>query len=346
MPVTLQQIADACGVSRGTVDRALHNKGGVRPEVAQRIRETARTMHYIPLRPMQLASDHPVRIGVVLHSANSTFVRTLVQLFSSFSSRELLPVEVLIRTMTGVDIYHQIALIDELLEVEQVDGFAIMPLAHALIRDKINELFEQQGIPVVTLNTDITDINRLAYVGPDNIASGRSAAALLGMVMRSRGQILPILGQRSGHYADSQRLTGFAAELSENFPDIMLLPTECCFLDSGLAERITQRAISANPHLNGIYISSVGREGVYAAIQKARAAGRVHIVVHDVTPDNIRMVREGVVDFVIGQDAKAQGTLPIRLLYEYLAKKISPQKQIYKTDIEIKFRCNITGDSE
>ncbi len=30
--VTMQQIADRCGVSRGTVDRALHKKEGVREE--------------------------------------------------------------------------------------------------------------------------------------------------------------------------------------------------------------------------------------------------------------------------------------------------------------------------
>ena len=32
--VTMQQIADRCGVSRGTVDRALHHKEGVREEVS------------------------------------------------------------------------------------------------------------------------------------------------------------------------------------------------------------------------------------------------------------------------------------------------------------------------
>ena len=45
--VTMQQIADRCGVSRGTVDRALHHKEGVREEVAERIRATAREMGYI-----------------------------------------------------------------------------------------------------------------------------------------------------------------------------------------------------------------------------------------------------------------------------------------------------------
>ena len=33
MAVTMQQIADLAGVSRGTVDRALNNRGRIRPEV-------------------------------------------------------------------------------------------------------------------------------------------------------------------------------------------------------------------------------------------------------------------------------------------------------------------------
>ena len=41
MAITLNQIAEICGVSRGTVDRALHNKGNVRPAVAERIKAVA-----------------------------------------------------------------------------------------------------------------------------------------------------------------------------------------------------------------------------------------------------------------------------------------------------------------
>lgn len=339
--VTMQQIADRCGVSRGTVDRALHHKEGVREEVAERIRATAREMGYISNR-LVMQQTRQWKIGVVLHSGHSPFVQMLYELFESFSERELIPnITVIVRVMQDMDVQHQLTLIDELVTTEHIDGLALMPLANTLVRDRINTLSEQQGIPVVTFNTDITDANRLAYVGADNIAAGRAAAALLGMVMQGRGSVLPILGQRSGHYADSQRYTGFLNEMAENFPGIRILHPECSFLDENLAERIASRAIHSEEEVNGFYLTSAGREGVYRAVNAAENREKIHIVVHDITEGNVRMVKQGTVDFIIGQDVKTQGNLPIRLLYDYLERHQFPKERMNITDITIKFRCNV-----
>ena len=48
MAITLQQIADLAGVSRETVDRALNNRGRIKPEVEQRIKKTAKDVGYKP----------------------------------------------------------------------------------------------------------------------------------------------------------------------------------------------------------------------------------------------------------------------------------------------------------
>ena len=154
--VTMQQIADRCGVSRGTVDRALHHKEGVREEVAERIRATAREMGYISNR-LVMQQTRQWKIGVVLHSGHSPFVQMLYELFESFSERELIPnITVIVRVMQDMDVQHQLTLIDELVTTEHIDGLALMPLANTLVRDRINTLSEKMGIPVVTFNTDIT----------------------------------------------------------------------------------------------------------------------------------------------------------------------------------------------
>ncbi len=127
--VTMQQIADRCGVSRGTVDRALHHKEGVREEVAERIRATAREMGYISNR-LVMQQTQQWKIGVVLHSGHSPFVQMRCELFESFSERELLPnITVIVRAMQDMDVQHQLTLIDELVTTEHIDGLALMPLA-------------------------------------------------------------------------------------------------------------------------------------------------------------------------------------------------------------------------
>ena len=47
MSVTIQQIAEKAGVSRGTVDRALNNRGRINPEVAEMVKRTAEEMGYV-----------------------------------------------------------------------------------------------------------------------------------------------------------------------------------------------------------------------------------------------------------------------------------------------------------
>lgn len=75
MAVTLQQIAEAAGVSRGTVDRALNNRGRIRPEVEEKIKKIAREMGYQPSRAGRALAmaKRKIRIGVILQYDNSFY---------------------------------------------------------------------------------------------------------------------------------------------------------------------------------------------------------------------------------------------------------------------------------
>ena len=80
MGVTIRQIAEAAGVSRGTVDRALNNRGRIRPEVAERVRQIAEEMGY---KPNQLGralsmSRNNIKIGVILQGAETPFICTII----------------------------------------------------------------------------------------------------------------------------------------------------------------------------------------------------------------------------------------------------------------------------
>ena len=49
--VTIKQIAELCGVSRGTVDRVLNKRGNVKPEKEKLIVEMAKKLNYRPNTP-------------------------------------------------------------------------------------------------------------------------------------------------------------------------------------------------------------------------------------------------------------------------------------------------------
>lgn len=46
--VTMQKIAELCGVSRGTVDRVMHGRGRVSTETAAHIMQIAKELGYEP----------------------------------------------------------------------------------------------------------------------------------------------------------------------------------------------------------------------------------------------------------------------------------------------------------
>ena len=74
MAVTAQQIAELAGVSRGTVDRALHNRGRVNPEVAAKIHKIAAELGYKPnlIGQALVKSRREFKLGAILQSAVQT----------------------------------------------------------------------------------------------------------------------------------------------------------------------------------------------------------------------------------------------------------------------------------
>lgn len=212
MAITINQIAELCGVSRGTVDRALHNKGNVRPEIAARIKEVATEYGYTPNRAGMALSraSHPIRIGVILHSVQTPFIRLVLDACRrEASSLSVFSTDVIFRLSRSLDPIEQVSMIEDLVNRQRVDGLAIMPLHSILVENKINEIVEQQQLPVITLNTDLPQSKRICYIGQDNYAAGRTAAELMRLVTGGTGIVSPIIGPSEYHLAYSERLSGF-----------------------------------------------------------------------------------------------------------------------------------------
>ena len=157
MGVTIRQIAEAAGVSRGTVDRALNNRGRIRPEVAERVRQIAEEMGY---KPNQLGralsmSRNNIKIGVILQGAETPFMKEVMKGIEEAGAEvDNLGGTVLIHT-----IEHQSAedvlLAMEKMRQEEVSGIAMVPLEAEEVKKEINRFVEEYHIPVVTFTSDV-----------------------------------------------------------------------------------------------------------------------------------------------------------------------------------------------
>lgn len=340
MAVTLAEIAALAGVSRGTVDRALNDRGRVDPKVAARVRRIAAERGYRPNRAgrMLARAKNPIRIGVIVQSVETMFMHTVFEEIERASAHfTTTGAEVLVRPLEGVDAQQQLDVIDELLEAG-VQGIALSPAEDERVRARIQELSER--MPVVTFNSDLPDSGRLCYVGVDNFACGRMSAGLMDLLLAGQGEVLLVAGQEN-NWSHQQRVDGFQTEAAANFPGLSLLPPQTCGDDQQLAHDIVCRAVQEHPSLRGVYVSVNGQLGACDALRELGLQGKVHLICHDLIPANTENVRRGLIDFLIDQDAALQGARPIELLMDYLLAGEKPETDRILACIDIRNRYNV-----
>lgn len=340
MAVTIQQIADRAGVSRGTVDRALNNRGRINKEVAERIQEIARDMGYVPRAWKKSEKIKKHKIGIVTQLAKASFMieinRGILQ-----AKRELenWGVELLIRESISVNEEEQLAAIDELVE-EGMEGLAIMPVDCNPIRDKLNWLTEEKRIPVVTFNSDIVGTRRVCFVGMDNRKSGRTAAGLLSMLTGRKGKILIITGF-FGNQVNNIRVEGFVEEIKKSYPEISIAGVHGSFDETEEVKKIIETAMMNISGINGILVVSGGQAGVGMAFETLKLEKRPYVVIYDQTPKNEKALKDDTVDFLIDQNGYVQGYRPPFILADILSKEQMPEMEYLFTDINIKTKYNI-----
>ena len=343
MAVTSQQIAELAGVSRGTVDRALHNRGRVNPEVAARIFKIAEELGYKPnvIGQALVRTKRDFKLGTILQSAETPTMQDVARGVRQIAE-ELRGsgVELLLREINGLDVGQVLEQIDQLL-AEGVRGLAIAPNNAPELVERINELYKQ-GVPVVTLNSDAPGSRRLCFIGMDNYRAGQTAAGLMRQMLPEGGKVFTIAGHLN-NTAHTNRLNGFFDTLkAEQADNIQLLPFQPCFDRDDYAHEITQHVLRENPDLTAVYVTSHGQQGVCQAIEEEGRKGKVRVIAYDLNALNRQLLQDDSLSFVLDQGAFEQGYRPSQILYDYILYDKVPERELLYTDILIRTKHNIS----
>lgn len=324
-PLTIKQIADLCGVSRGTVDRVLNGRGKVKPETEERVLHTIRQLGYtknIAGKALTLKKTTPV-IGVVVSSEGNPFFDDVIEGFAK-AEKELTDygVTLTVKTMRGYDVQRQLALIAEL-EKANVSALVIQPINDPRIAKKINDL-GKNGIPTITVNTDIENTCRSCYVGSDYTAGGVTAAGVMRIVTGGRAKIGIVTGvsRLLGH---DQRRGGFERHIKTVCPDIKIVDSASAMDDTEHSYRMTTAMLDRNPQIDAIFIVAAGAEGVCRAVVDKNLQDAIRIVAFDTIPATIGMMRSGLVRAAICQQPLRQGHDAVIAAFDILLSGVPKQ---------------------
>ena len=119
MAVTIKDLALQAGVSRGTVDRVLNNRGRVKPDVEQKVKEIAQAMGYKPNRAGKAlaARKKPIAIGCLVPSVDNRFFDKVVNGFRRASQDYAdFGVTIIIEQIKGYDVQTHIDALNRLIK--------------------------------------------------------------------------------------------------------------------------------------------------------------------------------------------------------------------------------------
>jgi LacI family transcriptional regulator, galactose operon repressor len=335
---TIKEIAKRAGVSIGTVDRVLHNRGRFSSETADTVRQIVRELDYRPnVMARHLSRARTYRVGILLPRPEQDSgywalpmdgIRRAERDLSHFS---------LGLTFYGFDRYSTTSFTQagEALLADKPDGILMAPLrtadAGALLR-KI-----PADTPVVFVDTDLPGVERMSYIGQDSYQSGRLAARLMELLTGNQGVTLIVAPEAENEHLDS-RIRGFM-DGAKVVPELARTRVEVDH-DLPAFRRILDRG--AGPDKAGIFVADASGHFIAEYLSGVHSGNgrRIKLIGYDLVPENRRWMEAGVIDVLLAQRPAAQGYQGLHVLCQRIFVDKSCPERIY-TPIDIVFRENL-----
>ena len=337
MKVTMEQIANTVGVSRGTVDRALHGRGGVNPQVAEQIMNVAKQLGYRPGFDLRLSQrQKKLILGFVLLEGGGFWADVMRGIERAAAELSEYGVEIMVRRFSDYKPEKELACINELMD-RGAEALAVVPINDARIKERLTEI-AASGVPIVLVNQEINgaeDIGALCYFGSDYMLAGKTAAGMLKLCHRPGKIELGVFCASKNMFSQSTRITGFLQEIERlglncHLIDLMNLSRSSLYTDGSHALATYDLAMTflrKHPETTAMYTAGGKSSAVATATYDSGRAGEIIHIAYDLHPDHLAGLQNGSITVLIGQESEAQGYQPLKILYDFYVNHVKPQSR-------------------
>jgi LacI family transcriptional regulator, galactose operon repressor len=334
----IREIADAVGVSIGTVDRALHDRAGINRSTRARILETARRIGYRPnLAARFLSSRKELRIAVCLPREIASFWKEvrdgIEQAARPFAAAG---VRIEARSYSRLGIGESEAL-EACLEGE-FHGLVIAPGRPERLAPLIGRA-HAAGIPVVCVNTDAPGTARLTSVAVDPVTSGALVGELMGRFVKREGPVVVVTGLLST-IDHAEKLAAFRKTVGDMWPGLEVADVVEAHDDEGKAYSTCRTVLARRRRVAGVYVSTANSLPVLRAIEDEGLAQQITVIATDLFPALVPLIEGGRVAATIHQRPFTQGRLAFEVLYRFLVEGLPPQSS-FRLSPHVVLRSNL-----
>jgi ABC-type sugar transport system substrate-binding protein len=211
------------------------------------------------------------------------------------------------------------------------------------IAQAINKAVEA-GIPTVVYDSEISGSKRHSFIGSDWYEMGRLQGERMVKITGGKGKVavMGILGLEN--MEDGFR--GFQ-DVLKKYPDMVFLGKYDDKANVETAAKIAADLIAAHPDLVGIggFDSNSG-PGIALSVKEADKVGTVKITTVDAEPEHLKLVKEGVIDYLVGQKRELFTQMGAQMLFDMRHKTVSLSRNDAKAGVIPIPRNIITGSIE
>ena len=340
--IRIKDIAAQTGVSIGTVDRVLHNRGHVSADVRVRVLRVMEEMGYQPnMVARSLANNKKTfRIAVILPDYR----------LDPYWEQPKEGVEYAAESVGqyGVTVeYHFFPLFEPKTYLKILKKVIETPpdavLFAPLFDDESAYLLAETtrlGIPKVMVNTQIEGTDALSYIGQDSYQSGVLAGRLLnfGLNDGDHAMVLNLDREVPGArhlQAKQQGFKDFFSRLGGKNIEIQTAVFEA-FDDPIAMKEWAMDQFGRNPLLKGFFITN-SRAYKFVNVLDNQTLEGIKVVGFDLIEPNLRLLEENKIRFLINQNAWRQGNLGIHTIVNHLIfRKEIPAQQYLPLDIIVR----------
>ncbi|MEI7828297.1 MAG: LacI family DNA-binding transcriptional regulator [Prolixibacteraceae bacterium] len=339
--IRIKDIALKAGVSIGTVDRVLHKRGEVSEDTKQKIQQIIDELDYKPnLLASSLASKKIIVFATLMPKASNQ---------DTYWSKPQLGIEKAVNQLKAYGVRIQQFFFDmddsmsfsaqagKLLDANP-DAVLIAPWAkREAIR--LSGKLDEKSIPYIYIDATLEETNPIGFVAQSPSDSGYLAAKLIDWGVKESSLILLIHVAKELDNASHliQREGGFMRYFEEKKNSHKILKIE---ISEGGEEIISQlQKLGIDPcEVSGLFVTN-SKVHLAADCFKSLCV-TPKIIGYDLIPQNIKLLKEGKIDFLICQKPELQGFHAIHLLFDFLVKKDTIKKENF-TSIDLITKENI-----